>query len=345
MEHKDQHTVPRCYLKAWCDPSTPPRQTPYVWLFSKDDKVGRPKAPHNILTETDIYTIPGPDGARDLSIEKGLAEIERAFVDVRDNVLAKRAALSPDDTFALSAFIGAMCTRTVPMRDHWRKQWEDTLALGESMQRDLDNQGDSRRSRPVPSLPPNGPTMSLDDVRGLVENPMPRLLTMGLGELPNRLFLMDLAVAETDDELGFITSDHPAHWFDAEACKRPWPDDAPSLIYPTIEIRFPLSPRQMLILNRAGLNGYVPAPADLVDELNRGTRAHCGEFFVVSRDATKDVWFNMGIEPKDSWRQEMWRGRPGTDANGTLRYSGEPVGRNESCPCGSGKKYKRCHGA
>ena len=28
------------------------------------------------------------------------------------------------------------------------------------------------------------------------------------------------------------------------------------------------------------------------------------------------------------------------------RASGEPkVGRNEPCPCGSGKKYKKCHGA
>ena len=24
---------------------------------------------------------------------------------------------------------------------------------------------------------------------------------------------------------------------------------------------------------------------------------------------------------------------------------GEKVGRNEPCPCGSGKKYKKCHGA
>lgn len=35
---------------------------------------------------------------------------------------------------------------------------------------------------------------------------------------------------------------------------------------------------------------------------------------------------------------------------GTVNYGSEPdqvrkVGRNEKCPCGSGKKYKRCHGA
>jgi preprotein translocase subunit SecA len=25
-------------------------------------------------------------------------------------------------------------------------------------------------------------------------------------------------------------------------------------------------------------------------------------------------------------------------------HVGEKVGRNEPCPCGSGKKYKKCHG-
>ena len=29
----------------------------------------------------------------------------------------------------------------------------------------------------------------------------------------------------------------------------------------------------------------------------------------------------------------------------TVRRDAEKVGRNEPCPCGSGKKYKKCHGA
>jgi preprotein translocase subunit SecA len=34
------------------------------------------------------------------------------------------------------------------------------------------------------------------------------------------------------------------------------------------------------------------------------------------------------------------------DSNGAApRRSGEKVGRNDPCPCGSGKKYKKCHGA
>jgi hypothetical protein len=36
--------------------------------------------------------------------------------------------------------------------------------------------------------------------------------------------------------------------------------------------------------------------------------------------------------------------RPG-ERQGTVVHQVEPTGRNEPCPCGSGKKYKKCHGA
>jgi preprotein translocase subunit SecA len=31
-------------------------------------------------------------------------------------------------------------------------------------------------------------------------------------------------------------------------------------------------------------------------------------------------------------------------SSGPAKREGEKVGRNDPCPCGSGKKYKRCHG-
>ena len=34
----------------------------------------------------------------------------------------------------------------------------------------------------------------------------------------------------------------------------------------------------------------------------------------------------------------------GDDVIKTVRNKGPKVGRNEPCPCGSGKKYKKCHG-
>jgi preprotein translocase subunit SecA len=34
----------------------------------------------------------------------------------------------------------------------------------------------------------------------------------------------------------------------------------------------------------------------------------------------------------------------GDSSEAAQRRTGEKVGRNDPCPCGSGKKYKKCHG-
>jgi preprotein translocase subunit SecA len=39
------------------------------------------------------------------------------------------------------------------------------------------------------------------------------------------------------------------------------------------------------------------------------------------------------------------RAGSGESSPTTQRHTGEKVGRNDPCPCGSGKKYKKCHGA
>jgi len=37
-------------------------------------------------------------------------------------------------------------------------------------------------------------------------------------------------------------------------------------------------------------------------------------------------------------------GEAASAAASPVKREGEKVGRNDPCPCGSGKKYKRCHG-
>ena len=44
-------------------------------------------------------------------------------------------------------------------------------------------------------------------------------------------------------------------------------------------------------------------------------------------------------------RSSIWDGLLDEPANLARRSSGKKVGRNEPCPCGSGRKYKRCCGA
>lgn len=42
----------------------------------------------------------------------------------------------------------------------------------------------------------------------------------------------------------------------------------------------------------------------------------------------------------------QWRFVTGDELkNPTVRYETHRPGRNEPCPCGSGKKYKKCHGS
>ena len=49
------------------------------------------------------------------------------------------------------------------------------------------------------------------------------------------------------------------------------------------------------------------------------------------------------------WRSRRAGGRGRSvaagEARGTFVRGERKVGRNEPCPCGSGKKYKHCHGA
>jgi preprotein translocase subunit SecA len=47
---------------------------------------------------------------------------------------------------------------------------------------------------------------------------------------------------------------------------------------------------------------------------------------------------------KRELEQARAAGAPSTNGNAP-RVTGEKVGRNDPCPCGSGKKYKKCHGA
>ena len=54
-----------------------------------------------------------------------------------------------------------------------------------------------------------------------------------------------------------------------------------------------------------------------------------------------------GIQKKhEKELKELQFGAPdaGT-ASQTVSNGGPKVGRNDPCPCGSGKKYKKCHGA
>lgn len=303
-ENKRQHFIPRSYLKAWCDPSTPAGHEPYVWRFAADGTNPRRKAPDNIFHQTDLYTIHGPDGARDLRLERGLSGLEGEFVGIRDTVLAAERDLDPRQHVLLCAFTAAQHARTPRQRDHLSEQWGRVVAMADRM-REWAKTATPEQKRAAAGIGHGDPSRSLtyDQVKAMAEKPLQTtLLPMIRVETPH-LTRLDLLVLTTDDPQGFITSDSPCVWFDSEGYKRPPLYQGPGLIYPSIEITLPVSPSQMILLNRRGLTGYRRVPATAVDEMNRRTRFHCGEHFVTNTNATRPIWFDPGGEPEDSWRK------------------------------------------
>jgi hypothetical protein len=158
-----------------------------------------------------------------------------------------------------------------------------------------------RRMASMPRLRSGGPSLTHEQVRQLVKQPTQSLLYPEIGSLTPLFAGLDCYIVETDDEVGFITSDHPCVWYDPEGYKRPPLYRAPALTYPSIEITFPVSPRQCILLNRAGITGYGKTlNSNPVKELNRRTRFHTGEHFVVSKNWTDPIWFEAGELPDDA---------------------------------------------
>ena len=66
-----------------------------------------------------------------------------------------------------------------------------------------------------------------------------------------------------------------------------------------------------------------------------------------------EAQFTQGDEDKRHRERSLferedgeWRFVTGDELkNPTVRYETPPPGRNDPCPCGSGKKYKKCHGS
>jgi preprotein translocase subunit SecA len=67
--------------------------------------------------------------------------------------------------------------------------------------------------------------------------------------------------------------------------------------------------------------------------------------FAGARQAPRNLSFNNPSEaPRPFANAERKEAQGGSDTVETVRREGPKVGRNDPCPCGSGKKYKKCHG-
>jgi len=276
--------------------------------------IGR-RAPHNLFTENNLYTITGVEGVRDLRLERGFSTIEDEFSRLRPKI-ERREELSVEEAGWLLAFVAAAHVRTPRMRDHDAMQYGHMLKVMDDMQAAMDRMSSEEKRRFAKAQPPKteGPSFSHEQVRRMAAQPLQETMFPKLvAEL--KAFAaanMKLGILYHDLEPGFVTSDMPCVWIDPENANRPPVLRGVGVGSKTTEITLPITPKAMVILShRAELEGYVPAPNLWVQEMNRRTVYHSKEF-VTNRAVVNPFWLlddddvfaAFGMRPPQRWEDK-----------------------------------------
>jgi hypothetical protein len=100
----------------------------------------------------------------------------------------------------------------------------------------------------------------------------------------------------------------------------------------------------------AGLSPGAAAMALADSTVDGGLCAHCGHPSGVTDDWREDMplanvvcWYVF--DPELAKFRRSCEGETTGRAYGMDPRTGKAVGRNDKCPCGSGRKWKHCHGA
>ncbi|MGN6828147.1 DUF4238 domain-containing protein [Paucibacter sp. M5-1] len=307
--HAKQHFVAQCYTRPWCDPeSVGPKSTPYVWLFDLEGHNARRKAPVNLFTENDIYTIVGADGERDLRLEHGLCALEDQFTRIRNKTFFKGLWPDEEQFASVLAFVCTAHSRTRAFRDFHKNQWSSIRERMEDMQRALKTASPVQREAMVAmsrsSLSDKRGSMGIEDVRNIERDVMQVMLSATMQiELP-MMARMSLAVLRTDDSVGFVTSDVPVMYMDPTAYRRQPMFRSPTLGTREIEVSMPLSPSLCLLLtHRHDLTGFIDVSAKVVNEMNRQRILRADESFIANRNDVCPQWFEHPPMPDDAWEK------------------------------------------
>jgi hypothetical protein len=128
----DQHTVTRSYIEAFCDPVTPERHAPSVWVTRLEEGSIKRRAPDNVAIEVDYYSRKLTTGEISDAFEQILSRLESDAAPVLRRVRDGHFTLTDDDRERLAIFVSFMMVR-VPS---FRKYLERAInSLAESLMR------------------------------------------------------------------------------------------------------------------------------------------------------------------------------------------------------------------
>ena len=273
MSHpKQQHYVPQCYLREFVDLNTPPNQEPYVWIFGRGERKGRKKAPPNIFTETDLYTIKLKTGEQSYAIEATLSNIESRYADIYRTKIKYHLPLNEDEHIILCAFVSIMLQRTLRQKDNLEHFFNELIEGTERIERA--HNVEPRQSQ---------------GLRRLKEDTHKLGVVQLLPDIVDLLMNMNVAFLVADKGAKFVTSDDPCNLFNPDL---QWQRFCGlGLAQKKIQVTLPLSPKILLCMSWSNLRGYIFWKKSRVQENNRMVVGSCYKYFVSDCPKPKRTWF------------------------------------------------------
>jgi len=310
---KNQHFVPRCYLSEFTDPHTPPGQEPYVWIFDKNGKNLRKKAPKNIFTETNLYTFEF-NGEKDFTIEKSLSAIESKYAYIFRTKIKEKKPLSESEHAYLCAFVAAQLQRTLGFKQNQESFLQQLIDHGTQMAF-AHGMTDSPEVRAWQEYKKDIHKLQLID---------------GIPYLANILMQMSLAFLCSKDPTRhwFITSDEPCVLFNPDLQWQRF--YGPGFGQQNVQLTLALSPEITVMFTWANFHGYSYVSGGNVENmLNRMTRSHTNKEFISPYPKKRWIWFSrVPLDPffllkvvrnetkiflyriRNKWRQRKIYARP-----------------------------------
>lgn len=261
---KNQHIIPQCYLKQFVDPNTPSGQEPYVWIFDRGDKKGKKKAPKNILSETDFYTLKVEGGEKDYSIEESLSQLENEYSSVFEKKIKHKIPLNDYDHVVLCSFVAAMLERTQRQKENIEGFFDQLIKIADDLEKA--HGAKPKKSSELKQAKEDAHKLSMVQI-------IPKITQIPLK--------MNLAFFCASRRGSFIASDTPCFLFNE---KLQWHRFyAPGLAQKHVEVRMPLSPEISISFSWINnLRGYLEIDTDLIHECNRMIVGHSHEYFIAN---------------------------------------------------------------
>ncbi len=300
-----QHYLPRFYLQGFTDPEAKEGHEPHVWLYSTHSARWRKRAPKNVATKKDLYSVTGEDGERNDQLENLLSLVESEAARIISNRIEKGETLDAPDRDAMAYFLAFMSNRLPAFLDRWsRSVVEDEIARMELLRSHpeafeaLKKEAERATSHKFPDW--FGPE-HFDPKRYRIVPDKGFILSLALAPVNQMAYIlsdMSWVFFTTPVPRPFITSDYPLCAFNPRLSGTPY---GPGLLQEHVEITIPLSSAFALLVTWAGpATTYCTAQTPDVRAINLRTMSGAKEIIVSPK---RDF---PGSEKVAAWARHKW---------------------------------------